>query len=557
MQQIRRFLFSSAQALLQELRRALVFVRNNGPSKVLFWFLALLIGLASGAAALGFRLAISAIQGLLYGADDHTLATTLASTSWPFVIGIPVVGGLVVGVILWLFIPDGQTRSVSDVIDGAARREGRVDRKIGLASAAASLITLSTGGSSGREGPVVHLAAVMSSWLADRLHANGITGRDLLGCAVAAAVAASFNAPIAGTLFAMEVILRHFAIRAFAPIVIAAVAGTIVSRLRAGDITEFVLPISFVQFYEEMPAFLILGGVAGLVAYVLIKSIFIVENWGDYLQQKLHIHIVFRPAISGAMLGAIALYYPHIIGVGYETTSAALTGNLLLHEAIVFAIVKVIAVTITFAGRMGGGIFSPSLMVGSLTGLAFGYIATALLPTVSGTETMYAIAGMGAVAAAVLGAPISTTLIVFEMTGDWQAGIAVMVSVSLASALTSRLVDRSFFLTQLERRGIHVAAGPQEYLLGTIRVRNIMHLVGSGQDAPQSQCQELVEQGAFVEVSETLETAMPKLEESPLQLLPVVRNGENGPDIIGTVYLVDALRSYNHALANVTREEHA
>ena len=264
-----------------------------------------------------------------------------------------------------------------------------------------------------------------------------------------------------------------------------------------------------------------------------------------------------RPAVAGGLLGALAIAFPHIIGVGYETTSAALTGNLLLHEAIVFAIVKVMAVTITFAGRMGGGIFSPSLMVGSLTGLAFGYIATALLPSVSGTETMYAIAGMGAVAAAVLGAPISTTLIVFEMTGDWQAGIAVMVSVSLASALTSRLVDRSFFLTQLERRGIHVAAGPQEYLLGTIRVRNIMHLVGSGQDAPQSQCQELVEQGAFVEVSETLETAMPKLEVSPLQLLPVVRNGENGPDIIGTVYLVDALRSYNHALANVTREEHA
>lgn len=164
---------------------------------------------------------------------------------------------------------------------------------------------------------------------------------------------------------------------------------------------------------------------------------------------------------------------------------------------------------------------------------------------------------MAAVAAAVLGAPISTTLIVFEMTGDWQAGIAVMVSVSLASALTSRLVDRSYFLTQLERRGVHLAAGPQEYLLSTISVRNIMHIVGSGQDAPESQCLSMIEQGAFVDISETLETAMAKLEASPLQLLPVVKQLESGPDLIGTLYLVDALRSYNRALAETAQEEHS
>ena len=223
----------------------------------------------------------------------------------------------------------------------------------------------------------------------------------------------------------------------------------------------------------------------------------------------------------------------------------------------IFAMIKVVAVAITFAGRMGGGVFSPSLMLGALTGLTFGLVATSVFPGISGSETIYALAGMAAVAAAVLGAPISTTLIVFEMTGDWQAGIAVMVSVSMASALTSRLVDRSFFLTQLERRGVHLAAGPQEYLLSTISVRNIMHLVGSGGDAPESQCQDLIEQGAYVDISETLETAMAKLETSPLQLLPVVEQLESGPDLIGTLYLVDALRSYNRALAATAQEEHS
>ena len=174
------------------------------------------------------------------------------------------------------------------------------------------------------------------------------------------------------------------------------------------------------------------------------------------------------------MLGALAIWFPHIIGVGYETTSEALTGRLVWHEAMVFAVLKVLAVAITLGGRMGGGVFSPSLMVGALTGLAFGLLATAILPDYSGAATLYALAGMGAVAAAVLGAPISTTLIVFELTGDWQTGLAVMVAVSTSVALSARLVRRSFFLTQLRRRGIRLAAGPQAYLLGMFRVSRLM-----------------------------------------------------------------------------------
>ncbi len=540
-----------------ESRMAMRTVRKRGPWQIMFWMTALVVGIVAGSAAVGFRVAISTLQGLFYGADDKTLATTLGALEWYWVIAIPVLGGLAVGLILRFFIPDGQTRSVADVIHSAAMNEGRVKKRIGLASAAASLITLSTGGSSGREGPVVHLAAVISSWVSNRLKASGITGRDLMGCAVAAAVSASFNAPIAGTIFALEVILRHFAVHAFAPIVIAAVAGTVVSRLQMGNVTEFILPTQMVEFYVEMPAFLILGLVCGIIAYILIKSVFIAEDIGDAMQRTTGMPIWLRPAVAGALLGTLALAFPHIIGVGYETTSSALTGHLLLREAFVFAVIKVIAVAITFAGRMGGGIFSPALMLGALTGLTFGYISTAMFPSVSGTETLYALAGMGAVAAAVLGAPISTILIVFEMTGDWQAGIAVMVSVSMASALTSRLVDRSFFLTQLERRGIHMAAGPQDYLLSTISVRNLMEPIGSNRDGPAAAMMDLVQQGAALDIHESLETAMAKLESAPDELLPVVRGREDGPELVGTLYLVDALRAYNRAMVEIAKEEHS
>ena len=240
-------------------------LRRRGPSQIQFWFIALAIGIAAGFAALFFRKAITALQGWIYRTGDAQGLTAIAENlPWYWIVLIPVAGGLAVGLILHFFTNDGRVRSVADVIEGAALHDGRVERKAGIASALASLITLSTGGSTGREGPVVHMAGVISSWVSTRIHPDGITGRDLLGCAVAAAVSASFNAPIAGTLFALEVVLRHFAVHAFAPIVIAAAAGTIISRLQFGDVTEFALPVgNTLEFYVELPAFVILGLICG------------------------------------------------------------------------------------------------------------------------------------------------------------------------------------------------------------------------------------------------------------------------------------------------------
>ncbi|MGR3662460.1 MAG: chloride channel protein, partial [Paracoccaceae bacterium] len=454
----------------------------------------------------------------------------------------------------------GAIHSVADVIEGAALNEGRVNRRAGLASALASLITLSSGGSTGREGPVVHLAGVISSWVSDRIHADGITGRDLLGCAVAAAVSASFNAPIAGTLFALEVVLRHFAVRAFAPIVIASAAGTVISRMAFGDIKEFVLPeTNGLDFYTELPAFVLLGLICGLVAVLLMKSIFWADDFGTAVQKKFHLPRYLRPPLAGALLGTIAIFFPHIIGVGYETTSDALSGGFLFWQAIVYVVIKCIAVAVTMAGRMGGGVFSPSLMVGSLTGLAFGLLATGIFPENSGSETLYALAGMGAVAAAVLGAPISTILIVFELTGDWQTGLAVMVAVSLSSAISTRIVDRSFFLTLLERRNIHLAAGPQAYLLATFSVAKVMRAKDSESAADEDACWALVEQGIYIDGNATLESAMPVFERANLMFIPVVTLGgeDQPPELWGALFQMDALKAFNKAMSATAAEEHS
>ena len=534
---------------------------RKGPTQVQFWVIALVIGIAAGLAALVFRKGISWLQHTLYGVGDVRLMHSFAEgLPWYLILLIPVAGGLVVGLILHWFTPDGRVRSVADVIEGAALADGRVEQRAGFASALASMITLGSGGSSGREGPVVHLAAVISSRVSDWIRADGITGRDLLGCAVAAAVSASFNAPIAGALFALEVVLRHFAVHAFAPIVIASVAGTVINRLEFGGVTEFSLPgDDGLQFYIELPAFLLLGLVCGLVAVTFMRATFWAEDLGSTVQRLSGLPRWLRPAVAGLLLGALAIWFPHIIGVGYETTSAALTGELLLWEAIVFTVLKVAAAAITVGGRMGGGVFSPSLMIGALTGLAFGLVATSVFPEQSGEGTLYALAGMGAVAAAVLGAPISTTLIVFELTGDWQTGLAVMVAVSISTALSTRLVDRSFFLTQLERRNIHLAAGPQAYLLAMFRVGKVMRPMDHEKAAPQERLLTLVEQGIYTDANATLERALPIFERTGLDYVPVVQlaPGDAPPALEGALFHVDALKAYNRALAATAAEEHS
>lgn len=551
----------TAGHLAARCREAAQLMKTRGPSQVQFWFIALVIGIAAGTGALLFRLGISALQTWVYGTDNpRHLHSFAAGLEWYWILLIPMTGGLVVGLILHFFTSDGRVRSVSDVIEGAALNEGRVEVRTGLASGLASMITLSTGGSTGREGPVVHLAAVVSTMICRWIRADGITGRDLLGCAVAAAVSASFNAPIAGALFALEVVLRHFAVHAFAPIVIASAAGTVINRLAFGDVTEFVLPVqNALAFYVELPAFLLLGLVCGAVAVALMLAIFWAEDIGNAVQERLRLPRYTRPMVAGALLGALAIWFPHIIGVGYETTSAALTGELLLHEAAVFVVLKVTAVAITMGGRMGGGVFSPSLMVGALTGLVFGLIATGIFPTVSGAPTIYALAGMGAVAAAVLGAPISTTLIVFELTGDWQTGLAVMVSVSMSTALSSRMVDRSFFLTQLERRNVHLAAGPQAYLLATFKVANVMRTLDAPRAAPEEACWDLIGDGVYIDGNATLEQAMPMFEKGGYRFVPVVTLGgeESPPELWGALFQVDALRAMNKALADTAAEEHS
>lgn len=522
-----------------------------------FWVIALAVGVAAGFATVGFRLAIDLIQERFYGAGLEGVVSAASNLPWYYLIAIPAFGGLLVGIIITRFTEDGRVHTVAHVIEGAALNNGRISGRAGIGSTLASLITLSTGGSTGREGPAVQIGALISSKVAKMIRTDGVTGRELMGCAAAAAVSASFNAPLAGAIFALEVILRHYAISAFAPIAIAAASGTVVSRLFFGDITEYTLIGHSGPLAVELPAFILLGLLCGVVSVLMMRVIFYTDDMATALQKRLGIPMLLRPVLAGVMLGCIAIYFPHIIGVGYETTSLALTGDILFWPAIIFVVVKVFAVAITMAGRMGGGIFSPALMVGALTGLAFGWIATALVSSIEGDVVLYALAGMGAVGGAVLGAPISTTLLVFELTGDWEVALGVLVTVSLSSLVATRLVHRSFFLAQLARRGIYLAAGPQDYLLGTLYVKDLMRVSERIDVAARKNLIREIEEGHYLDISSTLKVAMPMFEGSEKEQIPIVQLEDGQLQLVGALAYLDALKAFNKSLSDTAREEHS
>lgn len=441
-----------------------------GNDQLILAVLAIVVGVLSGGAVIVFREGISFFQNAFFGTGDERLFVHLLGLKWWQIIWPPVVGGLIVGVLIRMGLPGERPQGVADVIEASALKGGRMSLSDGLRAAVVNAISIGSGASVGREGPAVHLGAALAAYIAKRLKLTRSISRTLLGCGVAAAVAGSFNAPIAGALFANEVVIGHYALKAFAPVVLASVTGTAISRIYFGDFPAFIVPSHTMTTYFEFPAFIILGLVAGVISVILVRSIVKAQN----IAAMSAIPQWLRPGVGGLMVGLMAVWLPQIIGVGYGATEQALMGNFTLTLLIVLLIAKVAATAISLGLGFGGGIFSPSLVIGAVLGGAYGIIVSSVFPEI-GTDTgAYTLIGMGAVAAATLGAPISTSLIIFEMTGDYQLTLGVMLAVVVSTAMFRHLHGRTFFTSQLEQRGLDLKDGFESTLLKSRRVAQVM-----------------------------------------------------------------------------------
>jgi CIC family chloride channel protein len=424
---------------------------------LLLALLAVLVGGMAAGGAIVFRTAISAFQFLAYGSGDVRVLDRLEQLAWWHILLGPCIGGLALGLFQRWTLPEGRPMGVPDVIVQTGKRRGRLPFRAGMAAALASAGALGAGASVGREGPVVHLGAVLASWLGGTLRLSSGLMRTLLGCGVASAVAASFNAPLAGVFFAIEVVVGQYGVAAFAPVVLASVTGTAISRGWYGDFPAFILPANQLGSLWELPVFALLGFGSALIAVVFIRSIFLVDDLFKSWAPTLALPRWAWPGVGGLGVGLLAQGFPEVLGVGYELTDRALQGALPLGLLAALLLAKLLATALSLGSGFSGGVFSPSLAVGALAGGAFGWLVAAVLPDGASGPGTYATVGMGAVAGAVLGAPISTILIVFEMTADYGVTTAVMVGTVTAAMAMARLTGHSIFQLQLERRGLSPA----------------------------------------------------------------------------------------------------
>ncbi|MEP1112150.1 MAG: chloride channel protein [Nitratireductor sp.] len=509
--------------------------------------LALAIGLGAGIAAIGFRELIGLAQWFWLGSRSEQTLTAAAGMPWWVIVSGPVVGGLVVGLLLQR-ISVRRAGGVADVIEARAFTGRKLGMADGLWSALVSAISVGSGASAGREGPIVHLGATLGGVIARRAALPEWCRRTLLSAGVASAVAASFNAPFAGVLFAHEVVLGHYALRSFVPIMIASTAGSVLSRLWFGPDASFSVPAYAVASYWEFPAFVLLGLVSAVVAILFQFALFI----ADFAARRVEIPLWTRPVAGGVLVGAIGVFFPHILGVGYELTDLALSEQLPLALVLSLIVLKTVATAISLAARFGGGVFAPAMVVGALTGSAFGMIASSLFPDMASSGGLYAMLGMCAVAGAVFGAPISTAMIVFELTGGYALAIALLLTVAVAQGVIQAVHGHSWFQWQLRLRGLDVREGPHKPLGASVRVMDFMEPVAAGGE-PLAYDPE--RNGTALKPTDTLDAALRALDTGGHERLPVVDPSDT-TRIIAWVSLVAALRHFNQALVQTSVEEH-
>ncbi len=433
--------------------------------------IAIVIGIAGGFGAVFFRWLIGTFQHLAWG-PDRTPLEAFSQSPWFLRITIPAIGGLLVGLIVKFFAPEARGHGVPEVMNAVARQGGVIRPVVAVAKSFASAISIATGGSVGREGPIVQIGSAIGSTVGQWLRLSTRRIRICVGCGAAAGIAATFNAPIAGAFFAAEVILGEFGTGAFGPVVISSVAATAIARSFLGDVPAFEIPEYALLHPAEILVYAVLGVVTGVVAVAYIKTL----HWFEELFDRPGgLPDYVQPVVGGLAIGSLGLVLPQIMGVGYETIEAALRGNLGLGILIWIVVGKLVATSFTLGSGGSGGVFAPSLLMGAALGGVVGEVVGRFAPFPMAPSGAYAVVGMGAMVAAATHAPITAILIIFEMTGDYRVILGLMASIVVATQVAQRLQRESIYTIKLARRGIRLEAGQEVNVLRKLRVQDVMH----------------------------------------------------------------------------------
>ena len=432
--------------------------------------LAVIVGLAGGFGAIGFRYLIGFVQSIPYGSTDNLL-DAVRSVPWYFKIWVPAIGGLVVGPLVYFLAREAKGHGVPEVMEAVALRSGIIRKRVVFVKSLASAICIGTGGSVGREGPIVQIGSAIGSTIGQVFKVSADRIRTLVGCGAAAGIAATFNAPIAGSMFALEIVLGDFGLATFSPIVISSVAATAVSRYFLGDTPAFIVPAYELISAWELPLYVILGLFCAMVGVIFTTVLYRVEDMFDDLKFPEYLKAV----LGGIVLGLMATVFPHILGVGYGAIDLALAQALSWWLMFLLVLCKVLATSITIGSGGSGGIFAPSLFLGAMVGGFFGTGVHAIFPGVTASPGAYSIVGMGAVVSATTHGPLSAILILFELTGDYKIILPLMIASIIGSLASGQLLKESVYTLKLARRGVNIRAGKEVNVLRSISVKEVMN----------------------------------------------------------------------------------
>jgi len=432
--------------------------------------LGVIVGLAAGFGAVGFRHLINFFQTLAYGSPSELL-DVVKTIPWTIKVWIPAAGGLLVGPLVYFLAREAKGHGVPEVMEAVALRGGVIRKRVVLVKTLASAISISTGGSVGREGPIVQIGSAIGSAMGQMLKVSQDRMRTLVGCGAAAGIAATFNAPIAGSMFALEVILGDFGLATFSPIVISSVVATAVSRAFLGDTPAFIVPAYDLVSAWEFPMYLVLGLFCAGVGVTFTKILYRTEDLFDDFKFPEYLKAI----IGGLILGIGGLFFPQVLGVGYGAIDLALMQKMTWWLLLALIMVKILATSITIGSGGSGGIFAPSLFLGAMAGGFFGAVVHQLFPNVTASPGAYSIVGMGAVVSATTHGPLSGILILFEMTGSYEIILPLMFSCIIATIASGQLQRDSIYTFKLARRGVDIKEGKEVNVLKSLFVKDVMN----------------------------------------------------------------------------------
>jgi len=465
--------------------------KTTPPEGLLLIILAVFIGGATGLAAVCFIHLIVAIQSSSYSSIQFLFPHLGV---WSYVL-VPICGALLAGPIIAWFAKEAKGHGVPEVMQALVLHGGRIRPRVAIAKIIASALCIGTGGSAGREGPIVQVGSTLGSVTGQILHLSDDRIKNLVACGAAAGIAATFNAPIAGVAFAIEVLMSELQVRAFGNVVIAAVSASVVSQLYLGDRPAFIVPSYTMESPITILFYLLLGLVAAFVGVFFIRMLAWVEDVFDTWTFPLSL----KPAVGALLLGLLGFCYlqlpglgfnsvseyqpgmplieniPHVYGSGFAFIEDALQGNISFWLLALLVILKPLATAFTLGSGNSGGVFAPALFIGAMLGGAMGKFFSFWQPELAGPPGAYALVGMAAVFAACARAPLTAMLIVFEMSNDYALILPLMLTAVTASYLAQYLYPESIYTSKLARRGIRFEQGRDMDIMQGVQVREVMN----------------------------------------------------------------------------------